>query len=243
MCGSLDILWPWEWKLAFSRPVATAEFPGLLACWVQRFVSCLLYVLCVIAASAPPWQPQDCPPCLCVRLFRGQARLCRTLDSTGECTWRLSLSRLRLLVPRSLGPSVLLQMTLSCCFHGRIKLHCVCAPHPLCPLACQRTPGQPPCLGCCEHRGTPAFSIRVQSVLHNVSAGSHSHQQTHPLRTPSPALTILRTPAPALTILRTPSPALTVLRTPAPRSPFSAHPPRAHRSPHTCPRAHHSWTF
>lgn len=192
----MDILWPWEWKLAFSRPVATAEFPGLLACWAQRFVMsvvCSVRNSCVCSPLAPPpWQPQDCPPCLCVRLFRGQARLCRTLDSTGECMWYLSLSRLLLLVPQSLGPSVLLQMTLFCCFHGRIILHWVCVPHPLCPLACQRTPGQPPCLGCCEHRGTPAFSIRVQSVLHTISAGSHSHQQTHPLCTPSPAFIISR---------------------------------------------------
>ena len=28
-----------QWKLTFSSPVATAEFPNLLACWVQHFHS------------------------------------------------------------------------------------------------------------------------------------------------------------------------------------------------------------
>ena len=42
--GNLNILCHWpslglEWKLTFSSPVATAEFPNLLAYWVQHFDS------------------------------------------------------------------------------------------------------------------------------------------------------------------------------------------------------------
>ena len=33
----IAFLWNWEKKLTFSSPVATAEFPNLLAYWVQHF--------------------------------------------------------------------------------------------------------------------------------------------------------------------------------------------------------------
>ena len=41
LCGSLSILWHslplgLEWKLTFSSPVTTVEFPHLLAYWVQH---------------------------------------------------------------------------------------------------------------------------------------------------------------------------------------------------------------
>ena len=42
LCSSLSILWHClskglEWKLTFSSPVVMAEFPNLLAYWVQHF--------------------------------------------------------------------------------------------------------------------------------------------------------------------------------------------------------------
>ena len=44
LCSSLSILWHClslglEWKLTFSSPVATTEFPNLLAYWVHTFTA------------------------------------------------------------------------------------------------------------------------------------------------------------------------------------------------------------
>ena len=53
LCGRLSILWHClslglEWKWAFSRPVASDEFPNLLAYWLQHF-----YSICL--QSFPDW--------------------------------------------------------------------------------------------------------------------------------------------------------------------------------------------
>ena len=41
---SISIRGQTEWKLTFSSPVATAEFPNLLADWVQHFCSIIFWI-------------------------------------------------------------------------------------------------------------------------------------------------------------------------------------------------------
>ena len=65
LCGSLSILWhclslELEWKLTFSSPVATAEFPNLLAFWVHYFHSIIGWTYWLISTDKNTGEVMAC---------------------------------------------------------------------------------------------------------------------------------------------------------------------------------------